>query len=138
MEEKLSGADNFDIWYSTIIDYLETKNLRRYVDLDIINLLERDENESKERLKIIRNTEREDALVRTSNMDKLSLMYDAIPNELKSKVNFTSRLNYKEFYEKIKDKHSIMIFNRDRKFYKKPHSQVIENQNKNNNAPQTD
>ncbi|OUM70403.1 hypothetical protein PIROE2DRAFT_1567 [Piromyces sp. E2] len=56
-------------------------------------------------------------------------MYDAIPKDLQSKVNFSSRLNYKEFYEEIKDKHSITVFNKERKFYNKPNSQHYYNNN---------
>ncbi|OUM64775.1 hypothetical protein PIROE2DRAFT_8393, partial [Piromyces sp. E2] len=81
-------------------------------------------NEMMELFNLLSNT-----TMNPSNLDKLSLMYDAIPKELQLKVNFSSRLNYKEFYEEIKDKHSITVFNKERKFYNKPNSQHYYNNN---------
>ena len=44
---KLTGSENFDIWYSTIMDYLEAKNLlNRGIE----------ENELVERLQAIRKS----------------------------------------------------------------------------------
>ena len=216
---KLTGTENFDIWYSTIMDYLEAKNLKRYVDVDIINLLNRGDDENpldQQQLQAVRNQEREDAVVRTiininvsekikhyiknqntafakmdklknlyqmdadsqqsmwikklytihaksiddtmkiinemmelfellshttmnpSNLDKLSLMFDAIPKELQNRVNFSSQQTYEQFYEEIKDKHTIMVFNRERNFLAKTPSRFSNNQDRNVTKNQED
>jgi len=216
---KLTGTENFDIWYYTIMDNFETKNLKRYVDVDIINLLNRGDDENsldQQQLQAVRNQEREDAVVRTiininvlekikhyiknqntafakmdklkylyqadensqqgmwikrlytihaktiddtmkiinemmelfellshttmnpSNLDKLSLMFDAISKELQNRVNFSSQLTYEQFYEEIKDKHTIMIFNRERNFFTKTPSRFSNNQDRNQPRNQED
>ena len=41
-------------------------------------------------------------------------MYDALPNELKSKVKVSSKLTPEQFYEEIKDKFTVFRYKNDR------------------------
>ena len=66
-----------------------------------------------------------------SNLDKLSLMFDAIPKELQNRVNFSSQQTYEQFCEEIKDKHTIMVFNRERNLFTKTPSRFSNNQDRN-------
>eukprot|EP00833_Pecoramyces_ruminatium_P016378 jgi/Orpsp1_1/1190410/evm.model.d7180000078806.1 len=52
--------------------------------------------------------------MKPTDLEKLTIMYKALPPILKSKVNFTSSLTIKEFYDEIKNKCIIYNYLNDR------------------------
>ncbi|KAL6594397.1 hypothetical protein U3516DRAFT_470349, partial [Neocallimastix sp. 'constans'] len=59
-------------------------------------------------------------LLKTSSMDlpkmeKISIMYDALPKELQDKVTFSSSMEVGTFYTEIKDKYTMLSYRRERK-----------------------
>ena len=66
-------------------------------------------NEIKELFRLLSNS-----LMNPSDMEKLSIMYDALPASLQQRVNFSSELTVEDFYKEIKNKYMIYMFKFDR------------------------
>jgi len=55
-----------------------------------------------------------DSPTKPTNIEKIIIMHDALPNDLKSKVIVSSKLTPEQFYEEIKDKFTVFTYKNDR------------------------
>ena len=55
-----------------------------------------------------------DSPTKLTNIEKIIIMNDALPNDLKSKVIVSSKLTSEQFYEEIKDKFTVFTYKNDR------------------------
>ncbi|KAG4095786.1 hypothetical protein H8356DRAFT_1361509 [Neocallimastix lanati (nom. inval.)] len=63
-----------------------------------------------------------DSPTKPTNIEKIIIMHDTLPNDLKSKVIFSSKLTPEQFYEEIKDKFTVLTYKNDRQKIKSIHS----------------
>ncbi|KAL6597628.1 hypothetical protein U3516DRAFT_803593 [Neocallimastix sp. 'constans'] len=61
-----------------------------------------------------------DSPTKPTNIEKIIIMHDALPNDLKSKVIVSSKLTPEQFYEEIKDKFTVFTYKNDRDCYFNP------------------
>ena len=55
-----------------------------------------------------------DSPTKPTNIEKIIIMKDVLPNDLKSKVLVSSKLSPEQFYEEIKDKFTFFTYKNDR------------------------
>jgi len=191
--DKLTGSENYPIWYAAIYDHFKTKKLTKYVTSNYLATLKISESSTANERKFYDDCIAEDAqvcsditanvvdrikffikdspnayakmqklktlyyidnsalcgmwikqlytiransfhetmevineicelfrLLKTSSMDlpkmeKISIMYDALPKELQDKVTFSSSMEVGTFYTEIKDKYTMLSYRRERK-----------------------
>ena len=214
--EKLQGAKNFQIWYTTITGYLKAKKLHKHIEKDLPSLIItpgqgksltkaeleynqeliandaaastiiftnvsdtvkmyiKDYKTAKERMSKILDLYKKDdsafygmwmnrlytirakhiqetmdvineitelfrllsnSSMNPSNMEKLTIMYDALPASLQNKVNFSSNLSVEEFYNEIKSKNDMYMYKMDRGSHFLFNNRRNPNIHMNNNRP---
>ena len=55
-----------------------------------------------------------DSPTKPTNIEKIIIMHNALPNDLKNKVIVSSKLTLEQFYEEIKDKFTVFTYKNDR------------------------